>query len=214
MNILDQLADLPRVTKCCAMVFVAVVSGLIVLSALKYFPAQFEFGFLRGREAYFYSWYAVAFYLHVVASPIAIAIGSAQSLAWLRRSRPELHRRLGVAYAWIALLLVAPSGLAMAFKAGEAIAIAGFAVLAIATFACTWLGYRAGVDWRLREHGRWMTRSYLLMCSAVMLRFLAAIVNTFELDWISYGALAWLSWLPMLVIYEIVLRSSGKGSIA
>jgi len=40
-----------------------------------------------------------------------------------------------------------------------------------------------------------------------MLRFLAVFVNTFELSWVSYGALAWLNWLPSLVIYEVVLRS-------
>jgi len=52
-----------------------------------------------------------------------------------------------------------------------------------------------------------MKRSFLLVSSVVMLRFLAVFVNTFELDWVRYGALAWLLWLPSLVIYEVVLRS-------
>ena len=206
MKVIDQIADLPRVAKCCALLFVAFISCLIALSAIKYFPAQFEFGFLVGRESYFYSWYAVAFYVHVVSSPVAIGIGTLQSISWLRRRRIAWHRRLGNVYVLLVLLLATPSGLAMAFRANEAGAVMAFATLAVATFGSTWAGYRAAVAGRIREHGQWMTRSYLLMCSAVLLRFFAAIVNAFELYWISYSALAWLSWLPSLLIYEIGRR--------
>ena len=202
MKFIDQIADVPRVTKFCALSFVIAVSILIVLSSIKYFPAQFDYGFLVGRESYFYSWYAVAFYIHVVSAPLAIAIGTLQSITALREYRPTLHRRFGYAYTILVLTFAAPSGLAMAMKANEASAAIAFAELAVSTFACTWFGYRAATKRDFRKHRQWMTRSYLLMCSAIILRFLAAIVNTFELYWISYSTLAWLSWLPSLIIYE------------
>ena len=209
MNLVRWLADLPRVAKTCGLVFVLAVGTLIVWSSIKYYPAQFEHGFLIGRESYFYSWYAVAFYAHIVSSPAALALGVLQSIAWLRRSRPQWHRWLGKCYVWLVLWIAAPSGLAMALKAGEGLAVAAFLTLAVATWATTWVGFRAASAGRMRQHGEWMTRSFLLMCSAVMLRLLAAIVNASEVSSISYGVLAWLSWLPMLVGYEL-LRWRGR----
>ena len=199
----QRLADLPSVSKACLLTFVSSVAFLIVLSSVKYFPAQFEIGFLVGRESYFYSWYAVAFYAHVISSPIALAICVVQSIRWLRRTRLRLHQRLGKAYVWIVLAVVSPSGLMMATKAGSAFAIAGFATLAVLLWATTWIAFRHALLGRISQHGQWMMRSFVLMSSAVVLRLLAAIVNTFEIEWIPYGAMAWLSWLPTLLAYEV-----------
>jgi len=45
----------------------------------------------------------------------------------------------------------------------------------------------------------------LLMCSAVTLRFIAAITSQFEIN-LSYDAMAWLSWVPQLAAYELVRK--------
>lgn len=200
------MAHIWTVTKICILAFVAVVGILIVLTSMAYFPPRFDFGFLQGRESYFFSWYAVAFYIHVVSSPLTLFLGMAQSIEWLRNRHLNLHRSLGYAYVLLVIGFAAPSGLVMSVKAeGDNVAVVGFATLAIATVYTTWQGFVAVRRGRIDRHQQWMNRSYLLICSAVLLRFIAGVTNHFELG-ISYGAMAWLSWLPSLVVYELVLR--------
>ena len=74
------LARLSIVTKTCILIFVALVGVLIVATSIAYFPPNFGFGFLLGRDSYFYSWYAIAFYIHVLSSPIALFLGLIQSI--------------------------------------------------------------------------------------------------------------------------------------
>lgn len=202
------------VIKACVLSLTALVGTLIALTSLNYFPAQFESGFLHQREAYFYSWYAVAFYTHVISAPIALFTGLLQSIHWLRNRSLKLHRSLGKIYVFTVLLFAVPSGLAMALKAdGTSIAVVGFATLALATGWSTWLGYRHARLHDIPGHRKWMTRSYVLICSAVTLRFLAAVTNEFELP-IKYDAMAWLNWLPQLLAYEILSRFVRKSGNA
>lgn len=200
-------ADIWAVTKTCILAFIALVGILIVLTSVGYFPPTFDFGFLKGREAYFYSWYAVAFYIHVISSPITLFLGMVQSVTWVRKRHLTLHRGLGKAYVLLVLFFAAPSGLAMSIKADrDPLAVVGFATLAVATGVTTWLGFIAAKRGGIAKHQQWMTRSYLLICSAVLLRFIAALTNQFELG-LTYGAMAWLSWVPSLLVYEVVLQA-------
>ncbi len=194
-------------TKTCILAFVGLVGALIIASSVHYFPPQFEFGFLVGREAYFYSWYAVAFYAHVISAPIPLFAGLIQSSTAIRRRFPHFHRKVGYLYAMTVLLLVVPSGLVMSFKApGGAASILGFASLSVVTGATTWLGLTSARQGRYSQHRRWMTRSYLLICSAVMLRFVAALTHSLGLEFVPYAAMAWLSWLPALIVYEGMVK--------
>ena len=195
------------VTKTCILSFISLVGGFIVLTSFAYFPPQFDFGFLIGRQSYFYSWYAVAFYTHVISSPIVLFLGVAQSIDWLRNRSRRVHRTFGYVYTIAVLLFAAPSGLAMSIKASGGVSAAtAFALLAISTSVATWQGFRWARRGDFVKHQQWMTRSYLLICSAVLLRFFAAVAARFELDFLTYGEMAWLSWLPSLLIYEAILR--------
>lgn len=199
-----------RITKACILAFVGFVGALIVASCSRYFPPQFQFGFLAGREAYFYPWYAAAFYAHVISAPVALFSGLVQSSTVLRRRFPRFHRRVGYLYAATVLMLLVPSGLAMSIKAaGGTASILGFASLSIVTGIVTWMGFNAARRKRFAQHGRWMTRSYILVCSAVLLRFIAAATVSLGIDFIPYAAMAWLCWLPTLLLYEFMLRWKG-----
>lgn len=208
----SNLHFLRAVSKACILVLVAWIGLLIVLTSINYFPPDFGFGFLKGRESYFFSWYAVAFYTHVISASAGLFIGLIQSLGWVRRRYIRLHQRFGMVYAYVVLLLVGPSGLAMSLRAGgSGIAIAGFALLSVATILSTWLGVYHIRRGNLALHRMWMTRSYLLMCSAVTLRFIAAITDEFGLN-LSYDAMAWLSWVPQLVLYEVIRKNPRRRS--
>jgi hypothetical protein len=91
------------------------------------------------------------------------------------------------------------------------IAAIGFAALAVATGTSVALGWRAAVQRRFSEHRRWMWRSFLLLCSAVVLRLIGglAVVLGSEAAWLDPLA-AWLSWLGPLTAFELIRLRNGR----
>lgn len=181
----------------------------IVLNYRNYLPPSFQSDFLRGREAYFWDGYHWAFYAHIVAGPLTIIIGMILLNERFRIRFPIWHRYLGRIQGVCVLLLLVPSGLWMAFYAETgAVAGAGFAALAFATGLCFCRGWIAAVSKRFREHRRWMSRCYVLLCSAVVLRLSAglAIVTGIESEW-TYPLTAWTCWLVPLGVYELIQSS-------
>ncbi|MCA9026866.1 MAG: DUF2306 domain-containing protein [Planctomycetaceae bacterium] len=169
-----------------------------------YLPPNFSADFLLGREAYFFGSYQWAFYAHIVSGPLTLIIGLALMSERFRRRFPAWHRVLGRIQVVCVLLLVTPSGFWMAFHAqAGAVAGVGFAALAFATGLCACCGWRSAVRRRFTVHRRWMSRCYLLLCSAVVLRLTAGLftVTGVEADW-TYPLTAWTSWLVPLAIYE------------
>ncbi|EMI18006.1 putative membrane protein [Rhodopirellula maiorica SM1] len=184
-------------------------TAMLILEAYPfYFPPNFETGFLRGRKAYFHGVYAIAFYSHIATTPLALILGLLQLNLRIRVRWPAIHRRIGKLYVGIVLICVAPSGLIMALRAPHGYgAISGFAVLSVVTWIATMLGWIRAAAGRLDSHRRWMWRSYLLICSAVLLRILAVLATDLQLTAATaYPIAAWASWLPSLVIFEVVMR--------
>lgn len=190
-----------------------VLAGLLVLKVTvavvmvypNYFPPNFESDFLHGREAYFFGGYQWAFYAHVIAGPITLVLGLVLVSKRFRRRFPRWHRWLGKAQVLIVVLLLAPSGLWMAYYAETgAVAAVGFAVLAILAGTCAMIGWRLAVSRRFVEHRLWTWRCFLLLCSAVVLRLiggLATVTGTGG-EW-SYPFAAWASWMVPLTCYEL-----------
>ncbi len=183
------------------------VSASVVLGYRDYLPPNFEADFLRGRETYFWGAYGWAFYAHLASGPATLLLGTLLVSERFRRWTPRWHRRLGRVQVASILLLVAPSGLWMAWYAMTGrIAALGLGSLAIATAVCVLLGWRAAVQRRFAAHERWMWRTYLLLVSAVVIRLiggLADVVGFSEL-WL-YPLSCWASWLVPLLVYELLL---------
>jgi hypothetical protein len=127
---------------------------------------------------------------------------------------PSYHRTLGKLQCALILLLLTPSGLWMAYyAAGSFVAAAGFAMLSLLTAACVALGWRTAVQRQFVAHRRWMTRCFLLLCSAVVIRVVGGFVAVtgVGVTW-SYPAAAWLSWLLPLAAYEACLAWSRRAA--
>jgi len=155
--------------------------------------------FLRGRT----DMLGLAVPLHFAGGGVALALGAFQLNARLRSRRIQLHRILGRIYV-VSVLIGGVSGLRLAIASqGGMIAHVGFAALACGWLFTTTRGFlriRAGDD---IDHRAWMIRSYSLTFAAVTLRIyvplsLAAGVP-FE---VAYPAIAWLCWVPNIVIAE------------
>src|SRR5690242_8249180 len=115
-------------------VLVLKVAMTVVSGYGSYFPPNFSSDFLRGRERYFFGVYQWAFYTHILSGPVSLILGLILIAERSQARFPRWHRYLGRVQAVCVLLLVAPSGLWMAFHAAAGpIAGAGLATLAIAT---------------------------------------------------------------------------------
>ena len=181
------------------------VTASVLLGYRDYFPPNFESDFLRGREAYFAGPYQWAFYTHIASGPVSLVLGLILISQQFRLRFPKWHRTLGKTQIAFVLCLLTPSGLWMAYYAETgAVAGVGFSVLAIVTAACAVIGWRSAMKRRFIEHRRWMSRCFLLLCSAVILRLMGGLATVSEVGgaW-SYPLAAWASWLLPLAVFEL-----------
>ncbi len=91
----------------------------------------------------------------------------------------------------------------------------GFLLLALLWWIFTWLGWQTVKQNKIEAHRWWMTRSYALAISAVNLRlylFIAAYFFDFR-GAHAYEWIAWLSWVPNLLIVELFYFAQKKGTI-
>lgn len=194
----------PRLLAVVAVLLVGKVTLSVVIGYCDYLPPNFDSDFLRGREAYFWGAYGWAFYAHLVAGPVSLLCGTILLSERFRNIAPKWHRYLGRLQVACVLLLLVPSGLWMAWYAATGFAAgAGLAALAIATAICIVRGWKTAVARRFADHRRWMWRTYLLLCSAVVIRIIGGLATVAELDalWL-YPLAAWGSWLAPLLVYE------------
>lgn len=151
-------------------------------------------------------------YAHIFTSALALLLGPLQFSQALRARKPALHRWLGRAYLGLGVLPGGLAGLLIARNAyGGMLSTLGFAALAIA-----WLysGLRAYLAIRQRDigtHRRWMIRNFALTLAAVTLRcYLPLSMLTAIPFERAYPVIAWLCWVPNLLIAERWLHSRGK----
>jgi hypothetical protein len=181
------------------------VVACVVSNYHDYFPPNFASEFLRGREDYFFGVYQWAFYTHILSGPASLILGLILIGERSRARLPKFHRYLGRLQVACVLLLVTPSGLWMAYHAAAGpIAAVGLAALAIATASCVSLGAWSALARRFTDHRRWMWRSYLLLCSAVVLRLIGGLATVAGVASPWFDPLAnWISWLVPLAAFEI-----------
>jgi hypothetical protein len=207
--------NLQRVLTLAAGLVIVKVTAAIVMGYRNYLPPNFNSDFLRGREGYFFGSYQWAFYTHIASGPVCLLLGSILVSDRFRLRFPRWHRRLGKVQIASILLLLAPSGLWMAYYAAAGpVAAVGFALLAVLTGTCAALGWRAAAQRRFAVHRRWMWRCFLLLCSAVVLRILGggAAVGGVQAAWIDPVA-SWASWTVPLAAFELAIvrkRRTGR----
>jgi len=155
-----------------------------------------------------------AFYTHLTFGGLSLLTGWSQFSEWMRRKNIGFHRWLGKLY----VLSVFVSGLAalyIAFYAtGGLISSLGFGGLAIAWLSATFLAYQNIRRRNIENHHAWMIRSYALTFAAVTLRLwipLFQILAPFDFV-TSYKIIAWLCWIPNLVIAEWIINVRSIGA--
>lgn len=153
--------------------------------------------------------------VHVAGAATALLVSPLQLMPAIRRGRPALHRWLGRVYV-VGCTVGGIAGVPLALgSAAGPIASAGFGSLALAWLVTTLIGWRAGADKRLGEHRSWMVRSFSLTYAAVTLRLYLTILPALPIAFVSgYRAIAFLCWVPNLLVAELLLRRWRQGARA
>lgn len=141
--------------------------------------------------------------LHFLAGTVVIVIGALQFNANIRSQRPHLHRWLGRIYLG-GVLIGGVAGLYLSFYSfGGVVAHYGFGMLAVCWLGTTWMAFTHIRARRVQMHKEWMIRSYALCLAAVTLRIYIPLflITGSEFDDI-YPAVAWLCWVPNILIAE------------
>lgn len=195
---------LAKLVRWLAVLLVVKVTVAVVLGYRNYFPPNFQADFLLGREAYFFGSYRWAFSVHLFAGPLSLILGLLLISTGIRRKFPSWHRKLGRVQALNILLLLTPSGLWMAaFAQAGPIAGASFAVLSVVTASCLALGWRTAVQRKFASHERWMMRTFVLLCSAVLIRVQGGLASVTQWQLPGQDIIAaWACWLVPLLAYE------------
>jgi hypothetical protein len=150
---------------------------------------------------------------HIAASGFAMILGAFQFSKTLRRKAPTVHRWMGYGYVTACTVGGLAGGtIAMSSTAGP-VAGWGFLLLAIFWVPFTLLALAAAMRKDFVSHERWMIRSFALTFGAVTLRIylpIAIIMNHGEFPLDAYRAIAWLAWVPNLIVAELFIATLRK----
>lgn len=153
------------------------------------------------------------FYQHIIFGGICLFIGWIQFNKAFRNSYLNIHRLIGKVYV-VTALLSGIAGLYIAiFAEGGWVAQLGFGAMAVSWLVTTFLAYTTIRRKEVGAHKNWMLRSYALCWAAVTLRIELPLFQIgFGMDFISaYLIIAWLCWVPNLLVAEIIIRNQ-KGT--
>ena len=156
--------------------------------------------------AYHASLRPIAFYAHVGLAPIALALVPFQLWRGLRDRHRPVHRLLGRLYG-AAVMLSGLGGLWLALTTTSGpVASSGFALLAVLWLATTAIGIQSAMSGDLARHRVWMIRSIALTLAAVTLRIYLPLSMLTGMDFdTAYAAIAWLCWVPNLLVAEYLV---------
>ena len=178
------------------LVVASVFSILISLSSFRFLalglPLSFPemLGQVEGQR--------LAFLLHITFASVALAVGSVQFFASIRK-RKALHRWLGRIYG-VAIFIAGIAGVFIALNAaGGLSAQLGFFILSVLWVLVTANAVRHAIKRRIGLHRRWMIYSFALTFAGVTLRLylLGFVLAGFTYTEASIY-LAWMCWVPNL----------------
>ncbi|MGC6565908.1 MAG: DUF2306 domain-containing protein, partial [Akkermansiaceae bacterium] len=123
-----------------------------------------------------------------------------------------VHRNLGRIYGLSIIMVVFPTGVALAFVAkGGLSGTIGFLFLSFATLFSLLLGMVAIYKKNLRAHQAWISRSFALVTSAITFRLLQLVLVRFVDDYDQvYQSALWASMGINLTLCEYYLLKTNR----
>ena len=193
-------------------IVIALFAIIIGLYPSVYFFKERTFGLLssKSNELLANALWNTAFYTHIIFGGIALLTGWLQFNTKLRLRYLSMHRTIGKIYIVCVLISsVASIGLGF-FATGGFVTSTGFICLGIIWFTTTLLAYLKIKNIQIEQHRRLMIYSYSACFAAVTLRvWLPLLIMTFGDFIVAYSIVAWLCWVPNLLVANLIVRKLG-----
>ena len=186
----------------------AVSSVLIALVSYRYFAPAIPVPPNVAANLAAHPW----LWVHAGLASMALITGPWQFIPRLRARWPRVHRVLGRVYVFSCLVGGFAGLLLAAGTSAGPIASAGFGLLAVVWIAVNANAFRLALSGRYAEHRQWMIRSFALTFGAVTLRIYIPAAQAMGIEFMAaYRAIAWLAWVPNLMLAELYIRqASGR----
>ena len=193
---------MPRLVKNAYYAVAISVAVSICWKSVDYRHADLSQGFLLDKANIFY-FYQVALYTHIIAAPLAFFC----SMIQVCFPKNAYHQTVGSVYVFSVLFLAAPSGLVMSFFAiGGTWGTINFGILSLLWGSYTFKAYQATLQRNRQQHIRFIIGSFIITQSAILLRLFSYVNH--QVDFLTgtdgYLLVSVLSWLPGMVIYEVL----------
>lgn len=188
---------------------------LMLQITLRYFPFSSEASFLQIKQTEVGNVkpYLAIFYFHVYSAICCLIAGFTQFNSAILSNYKRLHKYIGYVYVLMVIFLAAPSGIYIGYYAnGGWLAQFSFMLLGTLWLLFTIKAMIAIKDRHLKLHREFMLRSFALAFSAITLRLWKVIlVHLFHPSPIDvYQIIAWLGWIPNLLVIEYLIRKKYK----
>ncbi|MBS3739443.1 MAG: DUF2306 domain-containing protein [Psychroflexus sp.] len=186
---------------------------LIGLYPLLYFIIDRNFGLLQTKDISVLqsiSW-NIGFYTHIILGGLALLIGWSQFVEKWRKANPKFHHQIGKLYIAF-VILSSLSGIYIGYYAtGGFIASLGFISLGIIWFIKTLFAFLYVRKGNYQMHKKLMIYSYSACFAGVTLRiWLPLLTLIFEDFFSAYKIVAWLCWVPNLIIAYLINKNGGS----
>ena len=160
--------------------------------------------------------HSLGIYAHVFGSMFALVLGPFQFSSGLRSRNPRVHRWLGRLYLGVGVLIGGLAGLYMARLAfGGLTAKLGFSFLALFWLYTGFRAYYAIRGGMVADHRRWMIRNFSLTLAAVTLRVYLPLSQVTGIPFeTAYPVIAWICWVPNIMVAEWLVRGSARAKTA
>lgn len=153
-------------------------------------------------------WY-IMLSIHIIFGIAALIIGPFTLFAKFRERNINRHKILGRIYI-IGVFFAGISGIYLAIYAtGGFIAQLGFGFLSVFWLLTAFQALVNVKNKNIQEHQKWMIRNYSLTFAAVTLRMwlpLFTLMFGFENFNYSYVIIAWLCWVPNLIVAQMIIQ--------
>ncbi|MFC0774821.1 DUF2306 domain-containing protein [Terrimonas alba] len=195
------------------MILAAALAILAGLYPAIYFLINRKFGLLQSKSEALLAnpFWNIEFYLHIIFGGLALLVGWTQFSARLRTKNLKVHRQVGKVYV-VSALISAMAGIYIALYAtGGLIPSVGFMSLGIVWFYTTLRAYMEIKKGSVDEHQKMMIYSYAACFSAVTLRIYLPILTSLFQDFTkAYMVVAWLCWIPNLIVAFFIVKRLDK----
>lgn len=189
-------------------------SYLLIAISLQYIPYNTDVAFLRIKQDVIdVPFYKLAFFTHVYTAVFVLPAGLTQFSGFIRKNFPRIHKYTGWIYAIVVICLAGPAGFYMGlFANGGLTSQVSFCLLAVLWIYFTGAALAKVIQGDIKSHRQFLIRSFALTLSAITLRawkyLLVFLFQPRPMD--IYEIVAWLGWIPNLIIAEIIIRKKLK----